>query len=586
MDETTTYTEAINDFRNARSQAMLQDLIARLTGESTELLSYEEVRQKLKVQGSAELGLQDVPLDTIVGSVNRYNDFTRSFLPRKNVNQERWARVKTAVSGLAGLDPIEVYKIGEAYFVKDGNHRVSVARQLGATHIQARVTEIRTRVPLSPDVRPDDLILMAEYADFLEKTRLDHLSPEANLQVSVPGQYEVLLEHIDVHRYYMGLDERRDISYEEAVAHWYVAVYQPVVRLIRELGILDNFPGRTEADLYVWIARHRAALEEQLGWKIDPGSAAIDLARQQVPQPDNLAARLGRQILQGGQILHVLDALTGRKLEAGPPPGQWRRETLTLHDERLFAEILVPVNGAPNGWVALDQALVIAKREGAVLQGLHVVPDEETKESDAALAVRAEFNRRCAEAPVTGELAITAGEVSKEICARARLANLVVTNLAYPPSSQPLARLTSSWTEMVRTCTRPILAVPGKMSPLLNPLLAFDGSSKSKEALFVVTYLAGRWNVPVTVVTVGGDKGEQPAPLDEALEYLERHGIQAEGIAETGSAGQAILKVAEQKGSDLIAMGGYSHTPVVEVVLGSVVDEVLRKSGKPILICK
>jgi nucleotide-binding universal stress UspA family protein len=580
MDETTRYLESINDFRNARSQAMLQDLIARLTGEFTELLSYEEVRQKLRVQGSAELGVQDIPLDAIVGSVNRYSDFTRSFLPRKNVNQERWARVKTAVSGMAGLDPIDVYKIGEAYFVKDGNHRVSVARQLGATHIQGRVTEIRTRVPLSPDVRPDELILMAEYADFLDKTRLDLLSPEANLQVSVPGQYEVLLEHINVHRYYMGLDERRDIRYEEAVAHWYDTVYQPVVRLIRELGVLENFPGRTEADLYVWIAQHRAALEEQLGWKIDPGAAAIDLARQQVPQSNNLAARLG------GQILHVLDALTWRKLEAGPPPGQWRRETLTLHDERLFSEILVPVNGGPNGWFALDQALVIAEREGAVLHGLHVVPDEEAKESDAAQAVRAEFNRRCAGASVTGELAITAGEVSKEICARARLADLVTTNLAYPPSPQPLARLTSSWTEMVRACTRPILAVPGEMSPLLNPLLAFDGSPKSKEALFVITYLAGRWNIPVTVVTVRGDRGEQPAPLVEALDYLERHGVQAGGIAETGPAGQAILKVAEEKGSDLIAMGGYSQTPVVEVVLGSVVDEVLRLSGKPILICK
>jgi len=103
-----------------------------------------------------------------------------------------------------GLPPIEVYQIGEVYFVQDGNHRVSVAYQLGARYIQAYVTEVQTRVPLTPDVQPVDLILMAEYADFLEGTRLDELRPGADLRTSIPGQYQALSEHIDVHRYYMG----------------------------------------------------------------------------------------------------------------------------------------------------------------------------------------------------------------------------------------------------------------------------------------------------------------------------------------------------------------------------------------------
>src|SRR5690606_41196661 len=111
----------------------------------------------------------------------------------------------------------------------DGNHRVSVARSMGATHIQAYVTEVRTRVPLTPDIKPDDLIIKAEYADFLEKTRLDELRPEANLQVTVPGKYEILLEHIAVHRYFMGIDFDREIPYKEAVAHWYDEVYMPLV---------------------------------------------------------------------------------------------------------------------------------------------------------------------------------------------------------------------------------------------------------------------------------------------------------------------------------------------------------------------
>jgi hypothetical protein len=275
--ELLTFSAAIDDFHKARSLAALKEILARITGESTQLLSFDEVRQKLKVKGSYDKGLRDIPLDAIVGSVGRYNDFTRDFLPKQDVDETRWARVKVAATGLVGLDPIEVYQIGDVYFVKDGNHRVSVARQLGATHIQAYVTEIRTRVPLTPNVKPDDLILKAEYADFLEKTRLDEYRPQSDLNVTVPGQYPILLEHIDMHRYFMGLDYQRDVSYEEAVTHWYDHVYLPIVQIIRERGILRFFPDRTETDLYLWIAEHRAALEKELGWRINPEDAAIDL---------------------------------------------------------------------------------------------------------------------------------------------------------------------------------------------------------------------------------------------------------------------------------------------------------------------
>ena len=162
-------TAAIKDFRKARNRAFLEEIIARFTGESIDLLSYEEVRQKLKTHGSSERGLMDIPLNSIVGSLGRYADFTRDFLPRQDANQDRWTRVKLAVSDTVGLPPIDVYKIGEVYFVKDGNHRVSVARQGGAEFIQAWVTEVQTRVPLTPDITPDDLIVMAEYLEFLKQ---------------------------------------------------------------------------------------------------------------------------------------------------------------------------------------------------------------------------------------------------------------------------------------------------------------------------------------------------------------------------------------------------------------------------------
>ncbi|MEN6300139.1 MAG: hypothetical protein ABFD51_09585, partial [Anaerolineaceae bacterium] len=122
------YSSAINDFHKARDKALFKEILGRITGESNELLSYDEVRHRLKAFATSQEGLRDIPLSAIIGSVGRYNDFTRDFLPKKDAIASRWASIKTATFGLTGLPPIEVYQIGEAYFVKDGNHRVSVAR--------------------------------------------------------------------------------------------------------------------------------------------------------------------------------------------------------------------------------------------------------------------------------------------------------------------------------------------------------------------------------------------------------------------------------------------------------------------------
>ena len=185
-------SSALRDFREARRKAAFEDLKSRLTGRSDDLLSYAEVNRALGLGTSAERTLADIPLDAIVGSVGRYSDFTRSFLPRRSSDAERWAKVKLKMQYHGGLPPIEVYRVGGVYFVLDGNHRVSVARELGATHIQAYVTEVGARIPLTPDVKPDQLIIMARQARFLERTQLDRSQPEADLTVTAPGQYRAL----------------------------------------------------------------------------------------------------------------------------------------------------------------------------------------------------------------------------------------------------------------------------------------------------------------------------------------------------------------------------------------------------------
>ena len=177
-NKTPNYARAIHDFRSARQKASLREIIARFKGESIELLSFEEVRKQLKAQVSAIQVIKDIPIAAIVGSVNRYQDFLRDFLPRQNIDAERWSNIDLANQGLIGLPPIEVYQIGEAYFVIDGNHRVSVAKQLGAVEIQAYVTKVQSRVSINPDVSPEDLILKSEYVEFLETTNIDNLRPE------------------------------------------------------------------------------------------------------------------------------------------------------------------------------------------------------------------------------------------------------------------------------------------------------------------------------------------------------------------------------------------------------------------------
>jgi nucleotide-binding universal stress UspA family protein len=567
---------AIQDFRRARARAKIEQIMARLTGASTELLNYEEVRQKLKGTHTTSLGLQDIPIDAIIGSVGRYADFTRSFLPRQDEDERRWAGVETAMTDMEGLPAVEVYQIGEAYFVLDGNHRVSVAKQLGATHIEAHVTQLHTRVPLAPDDRPEDLIVKAEYAEFLERISLDKLRPDADLSTSIPGRYRELEEHVSVHRYFMGIEQEREIPHEEAVAHWYDHVYFPVVEIIRRNGILRDFPGRTETDLYLWILRHRDELGQELAWEIRPEVAASDLVSRFSPRLKRIFARVAAK---------VRDMTLPKRIASGPRAGEWRREREgSARETRLFARTLVTISGEDGGWKAVELALEVARREGGRLVGLHVVASEAQK-SKAIRAIQAEFERRCEEAKIPAQWVLETGDVATTICERGQWLDLVVASVAHPPGDQPVARLGSGFRALVQHCPTPVLAVSQASSGVNRVLLAYDGSPKADEALFVSTYLAGRWNVDLTVVTVLVGEQTTARTIKRARRYLERHGIEAEYVTGRGPVGEAILQAAEERDSELIVMGGYSN-PVLEIVFGSTVDEVLQHGRYSVLICR
>lgn len=438
------YSQAINDFQHARSKAEMLNFLAKLTGRSTELLSYEEVRQKLRaIEGSARQ-LEDIPISSIIGSVGRYTDFNKDFLPQHESNKERWVRVMLEAKGQKGLPPIEVYRIGEVYFVLDGNHRVSVAKELEATHIQAYVTDVKTRISITPGLNPDELIIKSEQVRFLEKTNLNMLRPGSDLALTTPGRYPVLLEHIAVHQYFMGIDENRQIDYDEAVTHWYDNVYLPVIDLIQERGILNMFPNRTEADLYIWLAKHREDLIHELGWEFDTEILADDLIEKFSPGILQSVSRVTEWIL---------DAVTPDGLESGPRTGFWR-ETQPAHrdNDHLFRNILVGISKDDHNWQALRQAIRIAKKENAVLRGLHVVSHEDQVDCAETNSIVVKFQQICEEANIKGEIAVEVGTAARKICERAYWADLVIGKLTHPPVDELLGRLSSGFRIMVRRC--------------------------------------------------------------------------------------------------------------------------------------
>ncbi|MCA9973820.1 MAG: universal stress protein [Anaerolineales bacterium] len=569
--ESPQFAAALRDFRRARQRATLERILARLTQQPAELLDYDEVRQKLHAGKSTPRGLRQIPLDAIVGSVGRYADFTRSFLPRRESSARRWAAVRTALPDVAAFPPITVYQVGEAYFVLDGNHRVSVARQAGATHIPAYVTEIETPVPLTPDARPDELICQAKQADFLVETGLGETRPSTDFGVTAPGQYRVLLEQIAAHRQRLARDAGQPPALADAAVSWHDAVYLPVVRLIRQRGILRHFPGRTETDLYAWIARHRAELHATLGWNAPPESVASDLVTRFSPAP--------RQVLRRVRA-RLAEALTPEPLEPGPPPGRWRAAHAAT--DHLFRDVLVPLRAGEMGRCTLAQGLVVAQREGSRLHGLHVQPPGTEPADEPA----AQFRAQCAAAGVAGDFAVLHGDVAAQLAAQTRWADLLVYAIAHPPHERPLARLSANLHTLLRQAACPVLVVPGQPAPLARALLAYDGSAKAKEALFVSAYLAAKWDIPLVVVTVAEAVHAGAAVLDDVRAYLAARGVAATFVAGQGDAAEVIAETAVAHACDFVVMGGYGFRPLLEVLLGSTVDRILRLRQWPVLVCR
>lgn len=254
----------MSEFDSARRAALMQDLLRFVQGRPADLLPFEEVKEKLRLKQIIERGVMEVPLDLIVGSVGREHEFNRVFLPRDETLRDRWEEVRDLAEGQRGFPAVELYYVSDVYFVVDGHHRVSVARSLGSPTIEARVKEFRTSLPLTTDTTLEEIILKSGLVDFLETTGLAAETPD-EFRTTIPNGYERLTDHINVHRYYRGIETGGPVSWEDAVISWRDTVYRPMTKTIRDSGILESFPDHTECDLYLFTMEHLHYLREQYG---------------------------------------------------------------------------------------------------------------------------------------------------------------------------------------------------------------------------------------------------------------------------------------------------------------------------------
>ena len=276
------HEQSDRDFSRARRRAFLRRIGAYLRRDpgSNQLLSFDEVKGALGAISQVYLGLREVPVSKIVGSVGRHRDFDRAFLPSKPDLGTRWRRIDEIMHRAEELPPVSLYKIGDAYFVQDGNHRVSVARQRGVEMIDAEVIELRTRVPVDSALTARDLLHKLEHRHLLERLPIDRVLPEIEVEFSDVADYRRLATYIEAHGFRVSQVWKRYVSPEEALRDWYEYGYRPIAEMIREERILDAFPDRTELDLYFWIVSHRERLAlEARDEKVSPQAAKDDILK-------------------------------------------------------------------------------------------------------------------------------------------------------------------------------------------------------------------------------------------------------------------------------------------------------------------
>ena len=246
-----------SDFNKAHRHAVFQGVFSTFRWSNPDLLSFYEVTKLIRPEAESYKGMQTIPVRQIIGSENRYHDFSSAFYPKNVSLERRWESVDAARIDDVILPPISVYKLGECYFVRDGNHRVSVARTKGVEFIDAEVVELTSKIPLEEGITLNEIrkrVVAYERQRFIEQFNPTYL-PMDRIVFTAPGSYPEMVNHILVHKYYLNMDKTDELSFEEGARSWFENVYLHIAGAIEKEHLLSEFPGQTEADLYMWLVR-------------------------------------------------------------------------------------------------------------------------------------------------------------------------------------------------------------------------------------------------------------------------------------------------------------------------------------------
>jgi hypothetical protein len=258
--------DAQDDFSRARRSQLLAELGRRLRREPDDvalILPFDEVVEALGMVGEVQLGLQTIPLDSIVGTIDRTRDFDRGFRPTTPRVRGRWQRIAAAQRRGESFPPISVYRVGDLHFVRDGHHRVSVAKSLGREDIDAYVTQVRTRVGTGDALRLADLPLKGHERMFRERVPLD-AEQRARVRPSDPWEFGRLAEGIEAWGFRVTQERREYMDRQEVAQLWYEDEFLPVVDMLREGGFIR--PSETEADAYTRVVTARYELLRTHEW--------------------------------------------------------------------------------------------------------------------------------------------------------------------------------------------------------------------------------------------------------------------------------------------------------------------------------
>lgn len=256
------------DFYKSHQKALINEIQHLLNPEEAALISFTDIKKLLKPKNEIYKGMQIVPIKLIVGSEGRYQDFDNHFFPKSNYLKTRWERVDAAhIQGII-LPPITLYELGGLYFVRDGNHRVSVAKSMGQEAIDAEVVSLQSEIHLKPGSTKEDMIkqvIAYEKRVFYNETGFGDITDDWQLDFSTSGQYDVIYNHILIHKYYINMNKEEEIPIQDAILSWYENVYTPVKKAIQSHKILKKFPKRTISDLYVFVIKYWDELKQKFG---------------------------------------------------------------------------------------------------------------------------------------------------------------------------------------------------------------------------------------------------------------------------------------------------------------------------------